>query len=559
MSTLPAATVLARKYRPRRFSEVQGQDPVVHALQHGILSGRLHHAYLLTGSRGVGKTTLARILAKALNCEHREAAEPCNACSSCQSIDRGRHVDVLELDAASHRGVGDIQEVLEQTRFAPTNGRYKVLVIDEVHMLSGHAFNAMLKTLEEPPPSVLFVMATTDPQKIPVTILSRCLEFSLRNLPVEKLQSHLSWVLSQEQVEAEDAAVLAIARAGRGSVRDALSLTDQAIAVGGGAVREALVSSMLGLVSLEKTQQLVDHLLGGEVAESLGAMDSLMESGAAPESVLEALAAELHDRTLALALSEGGLAAQADLAESLQLAYQIALAGRRDLGLAPDETLGLRMTMLRILAFRPTAAPLQSASLPAATEQRPAAPPAAPRSARAQPLRPPLAEQAIPATPPAEIRKTAPPEWPSLTPDDWTSLMERLSVQGLVKQLALHSALLQWPAQPRDAISIQVARPALAQQESVERLAAKVSEALGHVVRIEVQAGRVEAPAEVTSGIAPQTAASKAAAAADERQRAAEQAIDRSEVVQVLRQQFDARLIQGSVSPCADEPPWSTS
>ncbi|HSG20598.1 MAG TPA: DNA polymerase III subunit gamma/tau, partial [Burkholderiaceae bacterium] len=240
-----APMALARKWRPRQFGAVVGQDHAVRALQHALETGRLHHAYLLTGSRGVGKTTLARILAKALNCESGVVREPCGACGNCLAIDRGRFVDYIEIDAASNRGVAEIQQLLEQARFAPTAGRFKVYVIDEVHMLTGHAFNAMLKTLEEPPADVKFVLATTDPQKIPVTVLSRCLQFSLKNLRREALVAHLSHVLSLESVSADPEALAAIANAAQGSVRDALSLTDQAIAFGGGSLSSLSVTQML--------------------------------------------------------------------------------------------------------------------------------------------------------------------------------------------------------------------------------------------------------------------------------------------------------------------------
>ncbi len=268
-----APIALARKWRPRQFASVVGQDFVVKALQHALSQQRLHHAYLLTGSRGVGKTSLARIFAKALNCETGLVSEPCGQCGPCQEIDSGRFIDYVEIDAASNRSVAEIQQLLEQARFAPTAGRFKVYVIDEVHMLTGHAFNAMLKTLEEPPDRVKFVLATTDPQKIPVTVLSRCLQFGLKNLRLDLLERHLSYVLTQEGIQADPNAVLALARAAKGSVRDGLSLTDQAIAYGGGSVELEAVSQMLGLVGRDAIETMARAAANGNAAEALQAAE----------------------------------------------------------------------------------------------------------------------------------------------------------------------------------------------------------------------------------------------------------------------------------------------
>ncbi|MDP4669811.1 MAG: DNA polymerase III subunit gamma/tau, partial [Burkholderiaceae bacterium] len=293
--TEQAPTALARKWRPRQFSAVVGQDHAVRALQHALETRRLHHAYLLTGSRGVGKTTLARILAKALNCESGVVREPCGGCANCLAIDRGRFVDYIEIDAASNRGVEEIQHLLEQARFAPTSGRFKVYVIDEVHMLSKTAFNAMLKTLEEPPADVKFVLATTDPQKIPVTVLSRCLQFSLKNLRREALVSHLTHVLAAESVAADPEALMAIANAAQGSVRDALSLADQAIAFGGGSLSESSVSEMLGLVQRESLLSLAHAIATSDAAAAIGQLDHVLESGGAADAILADLARLFHE------------------------------------------------------------------------------------------------------------------------------------------------------------------------------------------------------------------------------------------------------------------------
>ena len=358
-----APVVLARKWRPRQFSAVVGQDHVVKALQHALTTKRLHHAYLFTGARGVGKTTLARIFAKALNCETGVVAEPCGQCGSCREIDAGRFVDYIEIDAASNRGVSEIQQLLEQARFAPTGGRFKVYVIDEVHMLSGHAFNAMLKTLEEPPADVKFVLATTDPQKIPVTVLSRCLQFNLKNLRREPLVAHLAFVLGQESVASEPRALEALARAAQGSVRDGLSLTDQAIAYGGGSVSFEAVSSMLGLVGRETLVELAQAIAKDDAPAAIRLGEQLLGNGALASAVLDDLARLYHEVIVQSVIgrqpgdgtADDSVRQLADLVtpEHAQLCYQICTLGRRDLGLAPDESTGFEMVLLRLLAFKP--------------------------------------------------------------------------------------------------------------------------------------------------------------------------------------------------------------
>ncbi|MFZ9894906.1 MAG: DNA polymerase III subunit gamma/tau, partial [Burkholderiaceae bacterium] len=360
-----APIVLARKWRPKQFAQVVGQDHVVKALSHALDAKRLHHAYLLTGTRGTGKTTLARIIAKALNCDQGISANPCGVCSSCTQIDSGRFVDYIEIDAASNRGVGEIQQLLEQAQFAPTAGRFKVYVIDEVHMLSNHAFNAMLKTLEEPPPDVKFLLATTDPQKIPVTVLSRCLQFNLKNVAPDVLHTHLVWVLEQEGIEAESDALHWISAAAQGSVRDSLSLTDQAIAYGSGRVTNSAVQSMLGLVQRELLAKLLRDIADHNPQAAFDSMEECFAAGASADAVLAEMAKWFHQAAALAALQiesnedpTGTVSILADKmsAELLQLNYQITVLGRRDLGLAPDERTGLEMTLLRLFAFQPTRA-----------------------------------------------------------------------------------------------------------------------------------------------------------------------------------------------------------
>ena len=358
--------VLARKWRPKNFREMVGQEHVLQALINALDNDRLHHAYLFTGTRGVGKTTIARILAKCLNCESGVSSEPCGTCSSCVEIAEGRSVDLLEVDAASRTKVEDTRELLENVQYAPTRSRYKIYLIDEVHMLSSHSFNALLKTLEEPPPHVKFLLATTDPQKLPATVLSRCLQFNLKNMPPEQIFGHLGQVLEQEMVGFEEPALWLLARAAAGSMRDALSLTDQAIAFGSGKVSEEDVRSMLGSVDLSFVYQLLDAVTEGEPAAVLSVVDNMAEHAPDFEGSLDELLSLVHRVAMAQAVPDAVDNSWGDAdrvstlagkmtAEDAQLFYQVALNGKRDLPLAPEPRTGLEMVLLRMLAFRPGA------------------------------------------------------------------------------------------------------------------------------------------------------------------------------------------------------------
>ncbi len=383
---------LARKWRPREFSALVGQDHVVRALTHALETGRLHHAYLFTGTRGVGKTTIARILAKALNCVGPDGqggvtAAPCNVCAACTAIDAGRFVDYIEMDAASNRGVEEMTQLLERAAYAPTNARYKIYTIDEVHMLTNHAFNAMLKTLEEPPEYVKFILATTDPQKIPVTVLSRCLQFSLKQVPPAAIVERLQHVLGNEGLGATEAAPLrALAHAARGSMRDALSLLDQAIAYAGGVPTADTVRQMLGAIDSSILVQLLDAVADGQTGHVLRLADEMGERGLSFSQALRDLAAFLHRVALTQAVGsaaedEPDAAELARLAgkiakEQVQLYYQIALHGRNDLAMAPDEYAGFTMTLLRMMVFAPEVVPAaagKSAALRASGPLRTAA------------------------------------------------------------------------------------------------------------------------------------------------------------------------------------------
>src|SRR5438034_675706 len=409
--------VLARKWRPRDFGSLVGQEHVVRALRHALEQKRLHHAYLFTGTRGVGKTTLARILAKCLNCETGITPQPCGKCSACVEIDGGRFVDLLEVDAATNTKVDEMRQLLETAQYAPTRGRFKVYVIDEVHMLSTSAFNAMLKTLEEPPEHMKFILATTDPQKIPVTVLSRCLQFNLKQMPPPAIVGHLQKLLCEEKIEFEAEALPLIARSAAGSMRDALSLLDQAIAHGGGKIAARGVSEMLGAIDQSYLVRLVECVTDQDAAGAASIADEMQSRSLSFDAALADLASLLLRMALAQSIPDAleeiaervqveALAARLD-AESIQLYYQIALQGREDLPLAPDEHAGFVMTVLRMLAFRPEA--------PGMAVPRPQ-----------------------PATVKAPVSK---PKAASAASSDWPQLVQQLPVTGAARELARNAEL----------------------------------------------------------------------------------------------------------------------
>ena len=471
---LMAYLALARKWRPKIFSEVVGQSHVVKALSNALESGRLHHAFLFTGTRGVGKTTLARIFAKSLNCEQGTGAEPCQVCGTCTSIDEGRYVDLIEVDAASRTKVDDTRELLENVQYAPTSGKYKVYLIDEVHMLSGHSFNALLKTLEEPPEHVKFLFATTDPQKLPVTVLSRCLQFNLRAMRPEQIENQLVKILGSEKIEFDQPALHAIAKAADGSMRDGLSLLDQAIAQGAGAVRSADVDSMLGTIKSEHTQSLMRALAQQNAEQIMQVVADMADHAVDYASALDELLLQLYHVSLAqvapTALSAKDIdpALVSELAavldpETVQLYYQIGLIAKRDIVLAPSLRVGFEMALLRMLAFEPienTAAP---AAPVAADNKSPSKP-----IARLKPAEPPvkqaapgksavaaqvvsedlaagdLAQQQKPVeTASGPATAVARPSSIAVTlagNNEWGELVEQAGLVGLSKELAMHCA-----------------------------------------------------------------------------------------------------------------------
>jgi DNA polymerase-3 subunit gamma/tau len=564
--------VLARKWRPREFGSLVGQEHVVRALSHALATGRLHHAYLFTGTRGVGKTTIARILAKSLNCETGLTAQPCGRCRACVEIDEGRFPDYLELDAASNRGVDEMAQLLDNAVYAPVSGRFKVYVIDEVHMLSTHAFNAMLKTLEEPPPHVVFILATTDPQKVPVTVLSRCLQFNLKNMPAASVAQHLARVLQAEGVEFEPAALSLIGRAAAGSMRDALSLLDQAIAFCGGSVGEAPVRDMLGVVDRRWLARVLDALVDGDGRALVAVADEMLSNNAPFARTLADLAALLQRIALAqvgaVGEDEDPAALQRYAAafapEDLQVYYQIVIHGARDLPLAPDEHAGFSMTLLRLLAFRPSGDDAEgpSAARPGLAGQgvaaaRAAAQAAAPARVAADPPVParamsdrPSAERPSmervptgrPASErPASERPVGQPEAAAAAParafdGDWTALAASVPVSGFARQFMQQSELLE-----HDGLSLRVRVPIkpLAEPTTVNKVRDALSAWFGAPVRIAVEVGAV----------GDATAAAVASQQKAQRLEQARAALEADPFVQTLLTDFGGRIVPDSVRP----------
>lgn len=551
MSTL----VLARKHRPRHFGEMVGQEHVVQALANALGSQRLHHAYLFTGTRGVGKTTVSRILAKSLNCTGPDGtggitAQPCGVCPACRDIDAGRFVDYTELDAASNRGVEEISQLLEQAVYKPVVGRFKVFMIDEVHMLSSTAFNAMLKTLEEPPDYLKFVLATTDPQKVPVTVLSRCLQFNLRPMAPETVLEHLGRVLEQEQVAAEPGALRLLARAAQGSMRDALSLTDQAIAYGAGSITELGVREMLGAVGRAHVFALIDALVAGDGAGVVAVADALRAEGLSAEGALEEMTAVLTQMALAQAVPGALDASDPDTpaiaeraarlpADETQLLYSIALHGRSELALAPDEYSGLVMVLLRMLAFRPA----PGGDAPRATRPPVAAPARTPAPAAALARTPQTASASVvPAPPPTAEPVAAPPSGDAALGDRWAALVRRLveanAVNALPRELAWQSECVGFEDEGAR-IVLRVERESLRNPAHAERLQAALAKLLDHAVALVVEAGA-----------ANDTPARRDAAARERRQREADESFRNDPLVQQFTAQFKtARIVPGSIKP----------
>ncbi|MBL8224432.1 MAG: DNA polymerase III subunit gamma/tau [Chromatiales bacterium] len=532
-----AYLALARKWRPRTFADVVGQPHVVRALTNALDSDRVHHAFLFTGTRGVGKTTIARILVKALNCERGASATPCGECGACVAIDSGRFVDFLEVDAASRTGVDDARQLLDNAQYLPASGRYKVYLIDEVHMLSKPAFNALLKTLEEPPAHVKFLLATTDPQKIPVTVLSRCLQFNLKRLPVALIAGRLGSIAAAEGITAEPAALERLARAAAGSLRDALSLMDQGLAFGNGALRDRDIAAMLGSLDRAQTTALLSAVAAGDAAALLATLRSLDELAPDYDDTLAQLATLLQQVAVAQLAGPGILAEEGDEAagvlagqiepELVQLWYQIAIQGRRDLPLAPDARTGCEMTLLRMLAFRPLPAEAAGAGGTApAGAGRPAAVPAAVRSS-AQPAAAPKASA------PGGTFATA------AEISDWPAFVETLDMDGAARQLAANSALES--ATPFELRLVVLKRNAYLLTDNLRnRVVAAVQARLGPAVKVQFTL-REQAAGDVD------TAAGRAARSAEEEQARARAELAADPNVRQMEALFGARLVPESV------------
>ena len=501
--------VLARKWRPRSFESLIGQEHVVRALRHALDEKRLHHAYLFSGTRGVGKTTLARILAKSLNCETGISSRPCGKCSACVEIDAGRFVDLIEVDAATNTKVDEMRQLLENAVYAPTRGRFKVYVIDEVHMLSTSAFNAMLKTLEEPPEHIKFILATTDPQKIPVTVLSRCLQFNLKQMPSAAIVSHLATILGAEKIPAEDPALKLLADCARGSMRDALSLLDQAIAHGGGKVTEQAVRAMLGVIDDTYLYSILEALALRDARALLAVAEDMRSRSVAFDSALQDLGSLLHRVALAQAVPDAvdaagelrerllSLAKALD-AEDVQLYYQIAIHGRQDLPFAPDEFAGFTMALLRMLAFAPV--------------ERGAGDPAKGSSGDKHP----------------ETTKPSSGAQPRAGFDgDWPKLANALNLGGIAKQLAQASELQRFDEDSLE-LCVPPAAKQLAEKNFQEKLRGALQEHFGKPVRLTVRIGE-------TGG---NTARDRAAAA-----------INQDAFVRDLVENFDATIVESSIKP----------
>jgi DNA polymerase-3 subunit gamma/tau len=521
--------VLARKWRPRKFAEMVGQEHVLRALINALDNDRLHHAYLFTGTRGVGKTTVARIFAKSLNCESGVSAEPCGQCSSCQEIDQGRFVDLIEVDAASRTKVEDTRDLLDNVQYAPTRGRYKVYLIDEVHMLSAHSFNALLKTLEEPPPHVKFLLATTDPQKLPATVLSRCLQFNLKRMPLSLIVGHLEHLLEAEGIASEPTALRLLARAADGSMRDALSLLDQAIAYGGGRVDETEVRTMLGTIEHGYVVELLRALAAADGAAVLETVERLSQQTPDYEGVLAELLGYLQQVAIAQELPaavdehldqrEAVLElAQQMQAEDVQLYYQIGLIGRRDLQLAPDLRGGLEMTLLRMLAFRPASVeqPVTAVGAPPAQANSPA--PKAGRGSAPRPL------QSAPSQPAGA--------------EDWRALIETMQLRGVLRELAMNCAIRGQDGD-RWSLVLDPGHQQLLNKERQQRLEKQLCACVQRSIHleIEIQGGPENTPAQQQQQ------------EAESRQAAAVNAIESDPNVKAIQKAFDATVHTESIRP----------
>lgn len=539
--------VLARKWRPKSFAEMAGQEHVLRALIHALDQQRLHQAYLFTGTRGVGKTTIARILAKALNCETGVSSQPCGKCAACLEIDQGRFIDLIEVDAASRTRVEDTRELLDNVQYTPTRGRFKVYLIDEVHMLSAHSFNALLKTLEEPPPHVKFLLATTDPQKLPATILSRCLQFNLKRMSPALIEQQLLKILAQESVPHDAVSLRYLAQAADGSMRDALSLLDQAIAYCQGRLRGEEIAQMLGFIARDPVYELLEAVIAADTPRVLNGVAKLDEHAPDYQSVLDDLITILQQVALAQwdaqAIDEQlenkdvlTSFARRLSAEDIQLFYQIALIGKRDLPLSPSPRRGFEMVLLRMLAFQPAdvnavaaSAPVPKPRVASGTGTVTAPAPAKTVESKPEAAASPQPEKTAPAPVPAQADVAGLP---------WKDLLARLNLKGREAELAANCEIRSW--QGNDLILVlSEQRAQLYSPAPEERLARALSEYAGRPVKLKIEIG---VPAS-------ETPAQSVAREAEERQQAAVKSIEEDSLVKALKEKFGAEVVADSVRP----------
>ncbi|MGR9099583.1 MAG: DNA polymerase III subunit gamma/tau [Gammaproteobacteria bacterium] len=518
--------VLARKWRPHNFTEIVGQEHVVKALVNALQHNRLHHAYLFTGTRGVGKTTIARILAKALNCEGGSDFNPCGCCAVCRDVDEGHFIDLIEVDAASRTKVEDTRELLENAQYAPNRGRYKIYLIDEVHMLSGHSFNALLKTLEEPPPHIKFLLATTDPQKVPVTVLSRCLQFNLKRLLPDQIHQQMAFILGEEHTEFEEAGLKLLARAADGSMRDGLSLLDQAIVFGGGRVRADDVRAMLGTVARQPVDELLKTLAGRDAAGILSKIDELAGLSADFQGVLQQLLQLLHRIALTQAMpSAADLEEHAETIremaenftpEEVQLYYQIALKGKGDLMMAPDPRSGFEMVMLRMLAFRPLTEVVRTDSDGCGGQPQPNR---TSTEARQTSLNPPSRTVAR-------------------LDESWSEMIQGMGIGGMTRELA-NNCVLGDVDDRACTLFLDPGHRHLLGNTPQENLQKALQAYYGKPLKLIVEIKKTEA----------ETPAGRISRERQNRQVEAEESIEQDENVRVLKEKFGARVIPGSIEP----------
>lgn len=531
--------VLARKWRPKSFETLVGQDHVVRALSNALDQQRLHHAYLFTGTRGVGKTTLSRILAKSFNCETGITSKPCNLCSACVAIDKGAFIDYVEMDAASNRGIDDMTSLLEKAIYAPTVGRFKVYMLDEVHQLTGPAFNAMLKTLEEPPSHIKFILATTDPQKMPVTVLSRCLQFNLRQMAPVDITNHLSFVLDQENIPFDMVALQLISRAASGSMRDALSLLDQAIAYGGNNVNELEVRSMLGAIDQSYLYQLLQCITAHNGTEMLAVAKTMEQRSLSFDAALNDLANLLHQIAIAQTVPDSiaedfpervALLNLAHIitAENVQLYYQIAILARRDLGLAPDEFAGFTMALLRMLAFT------LNESTKSANHSTPAKPALTAPQTKAAPT--PLITESFPALQPTALATSTPTNMKPAFNGNWRHLVDELKL-GLARALAQHCELVKFD-EHNMYLSVPEVHKHLISANYQDKLKMAINSYFERKIGLHFEVGGGH-----NSPIAQMTQ-EKAVIQSN-----AEQSIQQDAFVQALIKDFDATIIPNSIKP----------